>query len=162
MEHRRMPIAQLGPLGDEAADSALDAPVGSAHRTRVLCVDDSADIARMLARMVGQQSDLEDAGVLSSAEGLVEEAVRRRTDIVVLDLTMPGPPPLAAVRELVSRIPSCRVIAYSGYDDPETREEAASAGACELVSKHGEPGEILSAIRRAAGADAGHRAVNDA
>lgn len=118
-------------------------------RTRVLCVDDSPDMAEMLVRLMRAQPDLEDAGALDSAEGIVDEVVRRRADVVVLDLTMPGPPPLGAIRAIADHVPSCRVIAYSGYDDPGTREAARRAGAWELVSKHGEPGDIIAAIRRA-------------
>ncbi len=43
------------------------------------------------------------------------------------------------------------MIAFSGYDDPGTRDGACRAGARELVSKRGEPAEIIRAIRRVAG-----------
>jgi len=68
---------------------------------------------------------------------------------VVLDLTMPGPDPVEAIRVLAERAPSCRVIAFSGYDDPETKDEVCRAGAWGLVSKHGEPRDLLRAIRLA-------------
>ncbi len=121
----------------------------SAPRTRVLLVDDSRDVTGALARFVAMHADLECVGELDCAEGLVEEVVQRRPDVVVLDLTMPGACPLGTIRALAARVPSCRVIAHSGYDDPNTREEARRAGAWELVGKR-DPADLLVVIRRAA------------
>jgi len=112
-------------------------------------VDDSPDIGKMLALLLRDQSDLEDAGVLYRAEGLVDEVIERRADVVVLDLTMPGPDPVLAIRALAQRVPSCRVIAFSGYDDPDTKDEVRCAGAWGLVSKKGQPEDIIRAIREA-------------
>lgn len=104
----------------------------------------------MLARLVRGQPDLEDVGTLDSADGLVEEVGRSEPDIVVLDLTMPGRPPLDAIRVITERFVRCRVIAFSGYDDADTVAGALGAGARALISKHGDPSDIISAIRRVA------------
>src|SRR5688572_8706926 len=93
------------------------------HRARVLLVDDSRDMVDMMSRLIGSQPDMESVGALGSAEGIVDEVIRRGAEIVVLDLTMPGPPALGAIGALAASAPSCRVIAFSGYDDPETRGE---------------------------------------
>jgi len=125
--------------------------LAAAHtRTRVLCVDDSPDTVDMLERLVGDAPDMVNVGLLNSAKRIADEVILRRADVVVLDLTMPGPAPLAAIGLLAERAPQCRVIAYSGYDDPETMEAARAAGAWELVSKRGEPTDIIEAIRRVA------------
>ena len=122
------------------------------QRTRVLCVDDSADIAKMLALLVRREPDMESVGTLGSAEGIVDEVIRLGVEVVVLDLTMPGPSPLQSIRELAMRVPSCRVIAFSGHDDLDTTDEVRRAGAWGLVSKAAETADILAAIRLAAGA----------
>lgn len=123
--------------------------------TRVLCVDDSQDMADMLVRLVGGATDMVSVGNLGSAERIAEEVILRRADVVVLDLTMPGPAPLAAIGLLAEFAPQCRVIAFSGFDDPETAEAACAAGAYELVSKSGEPSDIILAIRRVASRQGG-------
>lgn len=131
-------------------DAIRDPGMFDERRIRVLVVDDSPDVAEMLVRLLGRERDLESAGALIAADEIVDEVARREVDVVILDLTMPGRPPLEACRALVERSRSCRVIAYSGYDDPATRERARCAGASELVSKNTEPGEVISAIRRVA------------
>ncbi len=121
-----------------------------APRTRVLCIDDSPDTIEVLARLVGGTPDMVSVGTLGSTERITEEVILRRADVAVLDLTMPGFAPLEAIGLLAERAPQCRVIAFSGYDDPGTREAARRAGAWELVSKRGEPTDIIDAIRRVA------------
>jgi len=146
-QSRASPVPPVLPT---LADTDIHQLAGAHPRTRVLCVDDSPDLVEMLARLVGGAPDMVSVGKLGSAERMAEEVVLRRADVVVLDLTMPGPAPLAAIGLLAELAPHCRVIAYSGYDDFETREAARVAGACELVSKHGEPADIIRAIRRVA------------
>jgi DNA-binding NarL/FixJ family response regulator len=124
------------------------------RRTRVLCVDDSTDIVVMLARMISGEADFESVGSMENADGLAGEVERCRPDVVVLDLSMPGAPPLAMIRELAARLPLCRVIAYSARDDEATVALALGAGAWECISKNKDPRDILHAIRRVAAAPA--------
>ena len=135
-------------MPDEKPSSTSSKP----PRTRVMCVDDSVDLTEMLAALIGNQPDLEDVGTLNNVESIVAQVQNRRAMVVVLDLTIPGGKPLDAIRALASKVPLCRVIAYSGYDDELTRIAAAEAGAWELVSKGGEPDAIIHAIRRVAAA----------
>ncbi len=119
----------------------------------VLCVDDSADIRDLYRQLIDAEPDLRCVGTLEGAEGLVEEVVRTEPDVVLLDLTMPGPDPLSAVEELSRRRPETRVLLFSGYDDAETADAALDAGAWGLVSKHGDSDRVLAAIRAVAGGE---------
>ena len=116
-------------------------------KTRVLCVDDSQDLAEMLVRMVSLQPDLEPVGILDCADDVVAESARVGADIVIMDLTMPGRPPLEAIASLVAQGSPCRVIAFTGYDDSITQAKAFHAGAWAVVSKNGDPTKIIEAIR---------------
>ncbi len=135
-------------MDSQIEPSALPPGSDSGGRTRVLCVDDSPPMTAALCKLIAMQPDLEDAGVLHRAEDLVEEVLRRRVSVVVLDLSMPGEDPLQAIRDLAKRVPTCRVIAFSGHDDAQTRASAITAGAAELVSKVAKPGVLVQTIRR--------------
>jgi DNA-binding NarL/FixJ family response regulator len=93
---------------------------------------------------------LEDIGALPTADGLLEEVERRRPDVVLMDLTMPGTPPIEAVAQVALRAPWCRVIIYSGHTDDETIESALRAGARAFTPKGDDPLHVLSVIRRVA------------
>jgi two-component system, NarL family, invasion response regulator UvrY len=119
-------------------------------RISVLCVDDNADLMLVLTMLIASEDDMKSVGSLGSADDLVAAVEKLKPDVVMLDLTMPGRPPLDALRELSATAPETRVIAFSGHDDRQTVGQAIDAGACGLVSKHSNPADIISAIRRAA------------
>src|SRR5678816_409097 len=81
---------------------------------------------------------------------LTEECARVRPQVVLLDLHMPGTPPLEALKELSAAAPAVRVIVFSGLDDGETVDRAVRAGAWGLVPKVAATDAILDAIRRVA------------
>jgi DNA-binding NarL/FixJ family response regulator len=122
-------------------------------RTRVLLADDSPSITELYESLVGREDDLECVGTLDSASDLEGAITRLRPDVVVVDLTMPGKNPVEAIRDAAVRFPDCRFIAFSGYDDPQTRDEVLGAGACALVSKHDDPTRLVEEIRRVRGTE---------
>lgn len=115
---------------------------------KVLMADDTVDIANLFARLIDSQTDMACVGVIHTATQLVDEVIRLQPDIVVLDLTMPGKPPLHAMSDLAIVSPTVRVLAFSGYDDEATKRRVFEAGAWGLVSKNGSPGDVLNAIRQ--------------
>lgn len=116
---------------------------------RVLWVDDSSDIIRAYSKLMARTPGLVVVGTLASADDLVAESARLTPDVVVLDLTMPGKNPLAALSELAMAQPSVKTIVFSGYDDDATVREAVDAGAWGLVPKlkDGLPGDVVGAIQ---------------
>ena len=130
-------------------------------KARVYLVDDSADIRDVYQRMINRQSDLECVGAAESTVGL-EEAVRRAgAEVAVIDLVGPDRDALEAIRATAAAAPGCRIIAFSGHDDRETRERATEAGAWGLVSKNQPPMALIEAIRSAVG-EAGGRGAGAA
>jgi DNA-binding NarL/FixJ family response regulator len=115
-------------------------------------VDDSADIADLYQRLINRQEDMECVGTMESTVGLEEAIGRSGAEVAVVDLVAKGRDSMEAIGASVDVHPDCRVIVFSGHDDPATREEAARAGAWSLVSKHDEPMSLIREIRRAVAA----------
>ena len=124
----------------------------------VLCVDDNADMVFMLSTLVDAEPDMRSVGTLASADELVAVAEQLKPRVIVLDLTMPGKPPLQAMEELWVAAPGSRVIVLSGYDDAGTENEVMSAGAWALISKSRDINEVINAIRRVASKEEGRDA----
>ena len=120
---------------------------------RVLIVEDSPDLAVLMGRMIQREPDLEEAGIVYSADGLAREVEGHLANVVLIDLTMPGTPPVRAIDELTRAQPACRVLAWSGYDDPQTITSAMEAGAHAYVSKSCGMSDIIAAIRKVARSD---------
>src|SRR5258707_1053730 len=96
---------------------------------RVLCVDDSPDITGVLRYVIDAASEMECVGCVASADNLAEDIARVHADVVVLDATMPGKDPIAAMRALAATHPEVKTIVYSGYDQQEFIDRVIDAGA---------------------------------
>ena len=124
--------------------------MNEAQPIRVLCVDDSPQMTRLLERVIQLEPDMNSVGSLQSADDLASEVRRLAPNIVLLDLTMPGRDPLDVIRELSGCVPDTKVIVFSGHSDPEYEQAAISHGAWGFVLKDGGIEPIIEAIREVA------------
>ena len=108
---------------------------------KILIVDDNQQMRRTIKSFV---IDLA-AVVYECADG--DEALAayelRRPDWVLMDIEMKRMDGISATRQIKSQFPGARVMIVSNYDDPDLREAARQAGACEYVVK-----ENLLNVRR--------------
>jgi two-component system response regulator DesR len=120
------------------------------RKIRVLCVDDDAATRTLYALIVGAEPDMECVASLPSAAELGEALAVERPDVVLLDLRMPGPDPMEALRHAHRTHPRARVLVFSGLDDPDSVEQAYASGAAAYLTKDAPPEEMLATIRRLA------------
>lgn len=118
------------------------------RKIRVLCVDDHAFLAEGLRARFALERDLEYAGRLPSAEGLVQEVQRQQPDIVLLDIEMPGPDPFEAAAEVRRLCPRSRVVFLSAYVRDHYVSAAFKAGAFGYFSKSDETEHIVDGLRK--------------
>jgi len=131
------------------SDSSTDSP--PAGKITVLCVDDSVDVVSALRALIeGEKGMTALQGTHDTAE-FVRLAPELKPHVAIVDLTMPGPlTPIEAIRTVVEAAPEIRILAYSGYDDPDTVNDVMEAGAWGFVSKHAELSAVIQAVRRVA------------
>ena len=122
-------------------------PAGS--RGRVLVADDE----EMLLEMMGAY--LETAGyavaTATSAVGLPEAVLAHGSEVVVLDVGLPGLGGERALEELRRRLEegSVPVILHSGEDEDALRDLADRTGVYAAVNKGSGPAELVAAVERA-------------
>ncbi|HET9709624.1 MAG TPA: response regulator transcription factor [Gemmatimonadales bacterium] len=124
---------------------------------KVLVVDDHSVVREGLRRVLeeGSGGDLRVVAEAANGAEAVECAVREQPDVVLLDLTMPGPggSGLAVVRTLRERAPAARVLILSVHDDREYVLESVRAGAHGYLRKDSSPAEIRQAIHAVCAGD---------
>src|SRR4051812_12352455 len=113
-------------------------------RKRVLIIDDSALVRRILAGAIGSTPDLEVVGAApdaATAERMIREL---RPDVLSLDLQMPGMDGITFLRKLAATGRPVPTVVVSSLAQAGCRiaMEALEAGAVDVVAK---PGGIFSA-----------------
>ena len=133
---------------NRADPTSMADPTSTPEPIRVLCVDDDEATAAFYRIALGFEPDLECVATLPGAERLTEEVERLRPDVVVLDLGIPGTDPLEALSEVSARHQGVGVLVASGYDDPETIDQAFARGARGFAVKTADLNDMIDAIRR--------------
>lgn len=118
---------------------------GGRRAPSVLVVEDQADLAAMIARVL----DEEGFSTRVAGDGLqaLQEAARRSPDLVVLDVVLPGMDGLAVCRELRARGLRVPVILLTARDAVPDRVAGLEAGADDYVPKPFAFEELIARIR---------------
>lgn len=114
---------------------------------RILIADDHAVLRAGLRMLLEAQHDMVVAGEAGDGVEAVRKARELRPDVVLMDLSMAGPPSGEAIRQVLRACPTTRVLILTMHDDAAYATAALSAGAAGYVVKKVADTELLSAIR---------------
>lgn len=114
---------------------------------RLLIADDHAVLRAGLRMLLEVQRDMAVAGEAGDGVEVLQQALVLQPDIVLMDLTMPGPPSGEVIRQVLRASPKTRVLVLTMHDDPAYLSSAMAAGAVGYVVKKVADSELLSAIR---------------
>ena len=123
---------------------------------RVPLADDEDMIRTALASLLRLEDDLEVIAECSNGTAAVEEALRLKPDICLLDLEMPGLDGVE-VAERLQGLPEVRCIVVTRHARPGVLRRALSAGVEGFIPKSRRAEEVADIIRRVA---AGRRYVD--
>ena len=114
---------------------------------RILIVDDHPVVRAGLASMLGTQAELDLIGSAPSGEDALRLLEERETDVILLDLRMPGISGVETLQALKSAGKAVRVIILTNYETDEDIYRAVQAGAQGYLLKDTSLREMLEAIR---------------
>jgi two-component system, NarL family, invasion response regulator UvrY len=114
---------------------------------RILIVDDHPIVASGCRALLAGDRDVTilEAADAESGEGAF---ITERPDVCVLDINLPGVSGFELARRILARDATARIIMFSMNDDPIFAARAIEIGAKGYVSKSGDPGDLLEAIRK--------------
>jgi DNA-binding NarL/FixJ family response regulator len=111
---------------------------------RLLLADDHVIFAETLRVFLEKTYTVQ--GVVSDGRAMVEEAIRLRPDLTVVDIGMPVLNGLDAARQLKGQAPNMRFVFLTMHDDPDLADAALDLGPVGFVLKHSGVQELLKAI----------------
>jgi two-component system, chemotaxis family, protein-glutamate methylesterase/glutaminase len=105
------------------------------HILRVLVIDDSAFVRKIIRQMLSRSPFIDVVGTARSAEEGLELAKELRPDVVTLDLIMPGMGGIGFIREQMARSPIPILVVSIASETSQLVLEALDSGAIDFVQK---------------------------
>jgi DNA-binding NarL/FixJ family response regulator len=102
---------------------------------RILIVDDSLSMRRIIATIVGSHSGWKICGEAESGRSGIEMFQELNPDLVLLDFGMPGMNGIEAASKMYTANPTVPLILFTVWDIDGFEREAAKAGICAVVRK---------------------------
>lgn len=119
----------------------------SAHRLRVMLVDDHEVVRSGVRAMLESQDGIAVVGEAGSLRDAVTYAASLRPDVVVMDVRLADGSGIEATREIRAARPETKVLMLTSFADDEALFSSIMAGASGYVLKQVRGGELVRAIR---------------
>lgn len=116
-------------------------------RIRLLVIDDQPVVRRGLVLMLSMEPDMEVVGEGGDGLEAVEQALKLRPDVVLMDLHMPRKGGVGATREIRSLLPQTRVLVLTTLEAEQSVFDAVRAGAMAYLLKDASEQEVLETVR---------------
>ena len=116
-------------------------------RTRVYVVEDQPALLKNLLKVLSTFSELEVVGSAQEGEAAVDEIVKLRPQLVLLDLELPGIDGIEVTKRVKRKANDVEILILTSFDDETKVYEAIQAGASGYLVKRVGPEKIRSGIR---------------
>lgn len=119
-------------------------------KIKILIADDHTIVRIGLVALLGAEADFEIVGEAKNGLQAVEDAMRLRPDVVVMDLVMPKKNGIDATAEILDRLPATKILVLTSFGTSDGITHALQAGASGAVMKTADDGTLVDAIRKVA------------
>jgi DNA-binding NarL/FixJ family response regulator len=115
-------------------------------KRRVIIVEDDKILRESFFHIVNNTDKFMAVGSYATAEQALQDLNRRRPDIVLMDIELPGLNGIEATSKIKSQSPRTEVIMVTVYEDNELVFNALKAGATGYITKSANYLEIATAL----------------
>lgn len=120
------------------------------HLIRVLIADDHPTMRAGVRAALEAALDLAVVGEVAHGDLVVPGCQEMQADVLLLDIEMPGPGPLAIVAQACPALPALKVVILTAHDEAAYIRPLVAAGVAGYVRKDEPAAAIVDAIRIAA------------
>ena len=116
----------------------------------VVIADDHGVLRAALRALLKGEPDMEVIGEAADGQETVKRTQELKPQVLLLDMTMPGPGGIEITRQLQKTLPETRVLVLTVHEDERLVREALHAGAAGYIIKRAFDTELTNAIRAVA------------
>src|SRR3990170_5610807 len=116
------------------------------NRVRILIADDHPVVREGLVALINRRPDMVVVAEVSNGREAVEQFLRHRPDVGLLDLRMPEMDGVDAIAAIRQEIPTARLIVLTTFDEDEDIYRGLRAGAKAYLLKDAPRDDLLKCI----------------
>jgi two-component system, NarL family, response regulator NreC len=114
---------------------------------RLLIVDDHTILRAGLIALLKTEAGMEIVGEAGDEQHAIAQAVEKRPDVVLMDISMPDGGGLEATRQIKQLVPESKILILTVHEDKELMQEAIRSGAMGYILKRAIASELINAIQ---------------
>ncbi len=114
---------------------------------RIAIAEDHQSLIDGIKVFLEYEDDIKVVGEANDGEKLLEIVNAKKPDVVLTDIRMPVMDGITATKEITKKLPACKVIAFSMFEQEEAVNQMAEAGAVGYIMKNSSLKVVLAAIR---------------
>ena len=116
------------------------------RQLRLLVVDDHEVVRQGLVALLGRREGFQVVAEAGSVVEAIEQAMKHRPDIIVMDVRLPDGSGIEACREIRAELPETRVVMLTSFPDEEAVLSAIVAGAAGYLLKQIRARDLVAAL----------------
>ncbi|MEP6672707.1 MAG: response regulator transcription factor [Chthoniobacter sp.] len=122
-------------------------------KKRVMIVDDHPLVRERLAQIFNHEPDMEVCGEAEDAKQAMETIRLEAPDLVIVDITLKNSSGLDLIKSIKLHAPTLPILVLSMHEESLYAERVLRSGANGYITKHQQPAEVLTAVRRVLAGD---------
>jgi two-component system NarL family response regulator len=122
-------------------------PLARSKQIRVVIADDHPVVREGISALVKSQNDMRVVSEAANGRQALQEFLRHRPDVLLLDLRMPEMNGIEVIQAILKKAPEAKIIVLSTYSGDEDIYQALQAGAKAYLLKDSPRAQLLESIR---------------
>jgi two-component system response regulator NreC len=113
---------------------------------RLVVADDHSILRAGLISLLSTEDGMEVVGEAYDEDSAVAQAVEKRPDVVLMDISMPDSGGIEATRRIKQLVPEARILILTVHEDKGVMQEVIRSGAMGYILKRAVKSELVNAI----------------
>lgn len=113
---------------------------------RIFIVDDNANHSAGIKQLLELQSEFQVVGSALNGDEAIKRIPEMGVDLVLMDMNMPETDGVSVIQQIAAKDPSLKILALTGYDDPDLIYRAMRNGAKGYILKTMVTSQLIGAI----------------
>jgi len=114
---------------------------------RLIITDDHPIVRDGIKAILSAEKDIQIVAYVKNGEELLQVLEKTKTDVILMDINMPGMNGIDATRNVKEKYPNIKILCFSQYDDKRFVRQVLKRGANGYLLKISAADELAQAIR---------------